>query len=103
MCRRNIGNDYMIDRELQKTLSYTGISGVSDQDAAIQDSQGLIQDRTREHLGPTDVGIVEFRKLLLGAARCAGERPEPACGKGCKPICRALRWLGRRSRQTLRR
>ena len=62
-------NDYMIDRELQKTLSYTGISGVSDQDAAIQDSQGAIQDRTREHLGPTDVGIIEFRKLLMAAAR----------------------------------
>ena len=22
-----------------------------------------------EHLGPTDVGVVEFRKLLMGAAR----------------------------------
>ncbi len=43
--------------------------GVSEQDAAIQDSQGPIQDRTREHLGPTDIGIVEFRKLVMGAAR----------------------------------
>ena len=67
--KRNMHNDYMIDRELQKTLSYTGISGVSDQDAAIQDSQGAIQDRTREHLGPTDVGIIEFRKLVMAAAR----------------------------------
>ncbi|WP_204317082.1 hypothetical protein, partial [Klebsiella aerogenes] len=50
------------------------------QDAAIQDSQGPIQDRTREHLGPTDLGIVEFRKLLMGAARALarGEGPRAA-------------------------
>ena len=47
-------NDYMLDRAQQKTESFTGIMGVSEQDAAIQDSQGPIQDRTREHLGPTD-------------------------------------------------
>ncbi|WP_296331939.1 Rieske 2Fe-2S domain-containing protein [Reyranella sp.] len=78
--KRNMRNDYMIDRELQKTLSYTGISGVSDQDAAIQDSQGAIQDRTREHLGPTDVGIAEFRKMLMAAARSLqqGEPPRAA-------------------------
>ena len=78
--KRNIGNDYMLDRALQKTLSFTGISGVSDQDAAIQDSQGPIQDRTREHLGPTDVGIVEFRKLLMAAARALqnGDAPRAA-------------------------
>jgi len=78
--KKNMHNDYMIDRELQKTLSYTGIAGVSDQDAAIQDSQGAIQDRTREHLGPTDVGIVEFRKLVMGAARALqrGEAPRAA-------------------------
>jgi hypothetical protein len=51
--------------------------GVSEQDAAIQDSQGPIQDRTREHLGPTDVGIVEFRKMLMGAARALGTGTEP--------------------------
>ena len=66
---RNRSNDYLIDREQQKTKSFTGITGVSEQDSAIQDSQGPIQDRTREHLGPTDLGIVEFRKLVMGAAR----------------------------------
>jgi phthalate 4,5-dioxygenase oxygenase subunit len=74
---RNIRNDYMIDRESQKTVSYTGIKGVSEQDAAIQDSQGPIQDRTREHLGPTDVGIVEFRKMVMGAARALRDGSSP--------------------------
>ena len=92
--KRNIGNDYMIDRELQKTLSFTGISGVSDQDAAIQDSQGPIQDRTREHLGPTDVGIVEFRKLVMGAARALqrGEQPKAAAAS-TRYAVRAGGWI----------
>ncbi len=74
---RNRSNDYLIDRKLQKTSSYTGIKGVSEQDAAVQDSQGLIADRTREHLGPTDLGIMHFRKLVMDAARALqkGEAP----------------------------
>ena len=77
---RNRDNDYLLDREVQKTENFTGITGVSEQDAAIQDSQGPIQDRTREHLGPTDIGVVEFRKLMMGAARrlAAGEAPNAA-------------------------
>src|SRR5258708_20560511 len=62
---RNKVNDYLIDRKLQKTRSYTGIKGVSEQDAAVQDSQGPIADRSREHLGPTDLGIIHFRNLVL--------------------------------------
>ena len=71
-------NDYLIDRQAQKTESYTGIVGVSEQDACIQDSQGIIADRTQEHLGPTDLGVVRFRRLILGAARALakGEAPE---------------------------
>jgi hypothetical protein len=75
--RRNLSNDYLIDRKVQKTDTFTGIEGVSEQDAAIQDSMGPVQDRTREHLGPTDVGVVEFRKLLMGAARALGNGEEP--------------------------
>jgi phthalate 4,5-dioxygenase oxygenase subunit len=62
-------NDYLIDRAKQKTESYTGIEGISEQDACIQDSQGLIADRTTEHLGPTDMGVIRFRRLILDATR----------------------------------
>ncbi len=62
-------NDYLIDRVKQKTESYTGIEGVSEQDACIQDSQGLIADRTQEHLGPTDMGVIRFRRLILQAVQ----------------------------------
>jgi hypothetical protein len=50
---------------------------VSEQDAAVQDSQGRIADRTREHLGPTDLGIMHFRKLMLEAARALGQGEAP--------------------------
>ena len=73
-------NDYLLDRQKQKFENYTGIDGVSEQDAAIQDSQGLIADRTTEHLGPTDLGVVRFRRMVLAAARAmaAGKPPSAA-------------------------
>jgi phthalate 4,5-dioxygenase oxygenase subunit len=77
---RRRANDYLIDRDLQKRESFTGIQGISEQDAAIQDSQGRIHDRTREMLGPTDLGVSSFRALMLGAARdlAAGTAPPAA-------------------------
>jgi hypothetical protein len=75
---RNRANDYLIDRRMQKTENFTGIVGVSEQDAAIQDSQGRIADRTRELLGPTDIGVVQFRRLMLEAAREVSAGREPA-------------------------
>ena len=47
---RRRANDYLIDREAQKRESFTHIKGISEQDQAVQDSQGLIHDRTREML-----------------------------------------------------
>jgi len=74
---RNRDNDYQIDRAQQRQWSYTGIAGISEQDAAIADSQGFIVDRTRELLGHTDLGIVRFRQMMLGAVKdqAAGRSP----------------------------
>jgi phenylpropionate dioxygenase-like ring-hydroxylating dioxygenase large terminal subunit len=74
---RNRDNDYLIDRADQKLRTFTGIRGISEQDACIQDSQGLIADRTREHLGPTDAAIIQFRRLMLAAARDLGRGVVP--------------------------
>ena len=70
-------NDYLLDRELQRTRSFSGIAGISEQDQAIADSQGLIADRCRELLCQTDLGVVRFRELVLDAARsvAAGATP----------------------------
>jgi phthalate 4,5-dioxygenase len=63
----NAGNDYMIDREAQRTVSYTGIDGVFPQDSAVTESMGEISDRTLEHLAPSDRMIVATRRRLLEA------------------------------------
>ncbi len=75
---RNRSNGYMLDRDVQRTQTFSGIEGVSEQDAAVQESQGLIADRTTERLGPTDLGIVRFRRLLLDAAAELADGIEPA-------------------------
>ena len=70
-------NDYLIDRQWQQEASFTGIDGISEQDQAIADSQGVIADRTHELLGQTDLAVVRFRRMMLNAAKvvAAGERP----------------------------
>lgn len=65
---RNMSNDYLIDRELQKTLTFTGIKGIGEQDFSVQEGMGRVVDRTREHLGSSDIGIAAMRRRLLKAA-----------------------------------
>ena len=55
--------------------------GIAEQDALAQDSQGVIADRTREHLTATDVAIVHFRRLMLGAAKALADGVEPAAAR----------------------
>lgn len=79
--KANRANDYLIDRELQRTASFTGIRGVRAQDAAMVESPGPIVDRSKEHLGSSDTAIIRMRRLLLAAARHleeTGEAPRPA-------------------------
>ena len=75
---RNRSNSYLISREEQKTISFTGIRGIAEQDQMAQESQGYMIDRTKENLSPTDVGIIRFRKLLLQEAKtfAAGKNPD---------------------------
>ena len=78
---RNRSNDYLIDRNEQKTRSFTGVRGIAEQDAMAQDSQGLIADRTREHLSPTDVGVVRFRRVMLDGVKALRAGSEPAAAQ----------------------
>ncbi len=67
---RNRDNDYMIDRELQASgKSWFAVKGLGLQDSAIQESQGPIADRTREHLGSTDGVLPRLRRHLLRALK----------------------------------
>jgi phthalate 4,5-dioxygenase len=74
----NKSNDYHISREAQAAgKSLSGLSGVSTQDAAVQESQGQILDRTRENLVSTDNGIIFARRLLLQSLRGLGAGKAP--------------------------
>jgi hypothetical protein len=65
----NKDNDYLIDRAGQKTgRYYSGVKGISMQDASIQESMGAITERGLEHLAPTDIAIVNARRRLVEAA-----------------------------------
>jgi len=73
----NLSNDYNIDRQVQKTTTFTGIVGINTQDFALQEGMGNIVDRSKEHLGTSDRAIIVMRQLLLEAiaANEAGETP----------------------------
>jgi phenylpropionate dioxygenase-like ring-hydroxylating dioxygenase large terminal subunit len=89
--KRNLSNDYMIDRERQRTTSFTGISGVNTQDMAVQEGMGPVVDRTREHLGTTDRPVIIMRQMLLEATRdvAAGTAPrgsQPESYRDVRPL-----------------
>ncbi len=63
---QNKSNNYLMDRGQQLSgQSNSGIRGVGTQDAAVQESQGEIYDRTNERLGMSDAAIIALRKMLL--------------------------------------
>ena len=63
--KANKANDYFLDREVQRTTTYTGIPGINTQDYALQEGMGAIVDRSQEHLGTSDRAIIAARQLLL--------------------------------------
>jgi len=85
--KKNLRNDYLIDRQVQKTQTFTGIAGINTQDIALQEGMGPICDRSQEHLGTTDRAIIVTRQLLLEACDVVeaggtprGVAPEPYRG-----------------------
>ena len=96
-------NDYLIDREAQRTESFTGIAGIHQQDQAVTESMGPIYDRTQEHLGSADAMVIRTRRRAIGAARAlrdAGvvppgvDHPEVyRCRSGGAILPRGADWL----------
>jgi len=67
---QNRENDYLIDREKQRTGEiWTGVRGVRQQDKVVTESMGPIYERTREHLGTSDTMIIRTRQRLLRAVK----------------------------------
>ena len=79
---RNKENDYLLDRERQRKVDFSGIDGFGDQDAAALESMGPILDRNREeYLGHSDRAIVAFRRQLLALVKESMDGKEPEAAK----------------------
>jgi len=72
-------NDHLLDREKQRTENFTGMRGIREQDIAVQEDQfgGPVTDRTKEHLGTSDTGVITLRRRLLNSVRNFQQGQEP--------------------------
>ncbi|MEP7344743.1 MAG: Rieske 2Fe-2S domain-containing protein [Gemmatimonadaceae bacterium] len=66
---RTHANNFGQDREAMKQGNFTGIPGIPNQDIAMWVSMGPIADRMSEHLGSSDIAVVQLRRVLLAAVR----------------------------------
>ena len=73
----NVRNDYQVNRDEQKNLTFTGIAGTGEQDFSVQEGMGPITPRQNEHLGTTDVGIIKMRRRLLAEMTALQDGEEP--------------------------
>ena len=62
-------NNYLQDREAMKNGNWTGIHGIPNQDIVMWETLGPIADRADERLGTSDLAIVQFRRIMVEAAR----------------------------------
>lgn len=81
----NRENDFLIDREMQRNVNFSGIWGANEQDRALQESMpsigrehpGIV-DRSREHLMASDVAVVTARNTLIRMAQDIERGIEPS-------------------------
>jgi phthalate 4,5-dioxygenase oxygenase subunit len=66
-------NLYRQDRAAMRAGNFTGIDGIPNQDIAMWESMGPISDRSKEHVGTSDVAVVAFRRLMVEAARAMAD------------------------------
>jgi hypothetical protein len=75
---RNIHNDYLIDREEQRKETFIGLgTSFLIHDSCATETMGPRYDRSREHLGASDVAVIAVRKRLLGIVRALGAGAQP--------------------------
>jgi phthalate 4,5-dioxygenase oxygenase subunit len=67
-------NNYLQDRQSMKLGNFTGISGIPNQDIAMWVTMGPTVDRTKDRLGASDLAVLEFRRLMVEAARQMQEK-----------------------------
>ncbi len=68
--RQTRANNWLQDRAaMRRGESWSGLGGVAVEDFAVEESMGPIFDRTKEHLGSSDVAVIRMRRLMIDAAR----------------------------------
>jgi len=86
----NKDNDYLMDRAAQKRgETFSGVRGIAQQDASLQESMGPIVDRTKERLVSSDTGIIKARQKLRKAVEAL--RDEGATPPGVDPAHHRVR------------
>ena len=75
--RTTAENDYLLDRDKQKSNSFSGIPGIAAEDQAVTESMGGVVSRIGEHLAPSDRMITVTRRRLLDAVRAVERGEEP--------------------------
>jgi phthalate 4,5-dioxygenase oxygenase subunit len=82
--------DYLMDREAQRRgETFSGVRGIAQQDASLQESMGPIVNRTKERLVPTDTGIIKARQKLRKAVEAL--RDEGVTPPGVDPAHHRVR------------
>jgi phthalate 4,5-dioxygenase len=74
---RTKANHYLQDRQAQRTEDFTGIEDFLNEDACATETMGAIYDRSREHLGASDKGVIAVRRRLLDIVQALDAGQEP--------------------------
>ncbi len=74
--KRQLHNKFLQDRDLMKAGNFTGVPGIPNQDIIMWVSMGPIVERTTDRLAASDLAVVEFRKLMVDAAKSMHQNGE---------------------------
>jgi phthalate 4,5-dioxygenase len=73
----NKDNHYLIDREMQRNVNFTGMNDFLTHDSCATESMGALFDRSKEHLGLSDKGVIAVRRYMLDAVKRFQAGAEP--------------------------
>ena len=92
---RGLANRFLQDRARMGPDNVTGIAGIPNQDLAMWLTMGPIADRSSERLGASDIAVIQFRRLMIDAARRNAATGEALGISGARvPPAKLRSWQG---------
>lgn len=91
---RDLSNDFLQDRAFMKEGDFTGVKGIPNQDSVMWVSMGPIVDRSTDILGASDMAVVEFRRLMVQAAKDMRDGKGAIGDKDRRPIAEVASFEG---------